>query len=457
VLVLTALLAAPAAAAPEPARRPHVILISIDTLRADHLPTYGYARETAPRIAAFARDAIVFEEAFSQSQKTAESHMSLMTGLYPEVHGVHSAPRRRVTRLSDEIPTLAEALRGAGYRTRALHGGGNVRPALGFDRGFERYDEERDLPASLARARQAILELEATPGAPFFLFLHTYEVHAPYDPPVAHARRFVDPVYAGDIVAPSAQPAPARRAERSRAFWQGVDPSSPEDRRHLSDLYDAGIHQADAQLGAFLDWLEARPVWRDTLIVLLSDHGEEFGEHGKFQHSTLHREALHVPLVIRFPGDDPVTRPRRIPAVVRLIDVKPTLLEFLDVPAPPHLQGRSLLPLLRGEPAPPRPVLSQTLKASRAALRDGDWKLIRDERGEQLYRVSSDRGERRDLRADEPERAAELAARLDALLAESAALRDSFAAPGTQPIDPQALEQLRALGYLPPEAEPSSR
>jgi arylsulfatase A-like enzyme len=450
--LLTLLVAVQAAGAPESPSRPNVILISIDTLRADHLSAYGYARETAPRIAAFARRAIVFEEAWSHSPKTAASHMSLMTGLYPEVHGVGNPGSDRVrVRLSDEIPTLAELLRRAGYRTRALHGGGNVRAEFGFERGFERYVEERELSAWLQRAREVVLEQEASPGAPLFLFLHTYEVHAPYDPPVAHARLFVDPEYAGRIVASPEALARKPYTERMRFFWKQVDASSPEDLRHLADLYDAGIHYTDAQLGAFLEWLETRPLWRDTLLVLLSDHGEEFGEHGALKHTTLHRETLHVPLVVRFPGDDPATRPRRIPAVVRLIDVMPSLLDFVGVPAPAHPQGRSLLPLLRSGTGEPALVLSQIRQGSAAALRVGDWKLIRAKQGERLYRLSSDPGERVDLREAEPERAAQLAAQLDALLAESAALRASFAALDSGEIDAETLEQLRALGYLPPE------
>lgn len=453
---LCLLLATAAGAAPEAASRPNVILISIDTLRADHLSAYGYARETAPRIAAFAKRAVVFEEAYSQSPKTAASHMSLMTGLYPEVHRVGNPGRDRVrVRLSDEIPTLAEVLRRGGYHTHALHGGANVRAEFGFDRGFEHYVEERDLADWLRRAREVVLAHEASPGAPLFLFLHTYEVHAPYDPPAAHARLFVDPGYAGRIVASPEELAQKAYPERMRFFWQQVDPSSPDDLRHLADLYDAGIHYTDAQLGAFLEWLETQPLWADTLLVLLSDHGEEFGEHGELRHTTLHRETLHVPLVVRFPDADPAHRPRRVPAVVRLIDVMPSVLDAAGLPAPAHAQGRSLLPLLRDGSADAPVVLSQIRQGSAAALRVGEWKLIRRKHRDQLYRLSDDPAERVDLHDALPERAAELAARLDAMLADSAALRASFAEPRSGVIDAETLEQLRALGYLQPSEDPA--
>jgi arylsulfatase A-like enzyme len=444
------------AATPAAAPRPDIILISIDTLRADHLNTWGYARDTSPRIAAFARNAIVFEQAWSQSPKTAASHMSLFTGLQPEVHGVgNPGPSREVTRLSDGIPTLTETLRAAGYRTHGVHGGGNVRDAFGFARGFESYvdDPRRSEWPRLARE---VVERHGDSGEPLFLFVHTYAVHAPYTPPVAQARRFVDPGYAGRIVASPDPDALGAWHQRSEAFWKNVDPESAADRRHLADLYDAGIAAMDADLGGFLEWLAARESWRRTLLVLLSDHGEEFGEHGEFEHKSLHGEVLHVPLVLRFPDDLPAHRPRHVSQVVRLIDVLPSLLDYLGLPLPSHVEGRSLLPLLRGEPQPEPEVWSQVGARERPgavraeALRVGDWKLIRGPRGTRLYRLSDDPGEQRDLASSEPARAAELSARLDALERDAARLRESFAAPQHGVLDPETERQLEALGYLPP-------
>jgi arylsulfatase A-like enzyme len=432
--------------------RPHVVLISLDTLRADHLSAFGYARETSPRIAALAAHSVVFEEAYSHSQKTAASHMSLMTGLHPEVHGVGNPGNSRVrARLSDQIPTLAEQLRAAGYRTHALHGGGNVSAEYGFDRGFDSYEQDIDLERMLQRARERVAAEAGRDGAPLFLFLHTYKIHGPYTPREEDARRFVDPAYAGRIVSSWKQLAELAPGwpERNRLYWERVDATSAADLRHLSDLYDAGIYYTDGRVGEFLDWLAAQPGWARTLLIVLSDHGEEFGEHGQLRHSTLHRETLHVPLLMRFPGADPALQPRRVKSLARLVDVLPSVLEFARVQAPAQLEGHSLLPVLRGERREPGFVWSQTKRGGAQALRVGDWKLIRSGDGEQLFRVSRDPGERTDLRAQEPARAALLGAQLDALVAAAAARRDALGgAPAEAALDPETARQLEALGYL---------
>jgi arylsulfatase A-like enzyme len=231
-------------------------------------------------------------------------------------------------------------------------------------------------------------------------------------------------------------------------YWQRVDPKRPEDLRRLSDLYDGGIHYTDAKVGGFLTWLAAQPGWPRTLVVLLSDHGEEFGEHGALRHTTLHRETLHVPLLLRFPDARPEHRPRRVASVVRLIDVMPSLLDYAGLPLPDPVEGRSLLPLLRGEAAPPAFVWSTLRRGGATALRVGEWKLIRSGRDEQLFRVTTDPGEQLDLRAAEPVRAAQLAAQLDALLAAAENRRAAFGAGEVAPLDADTARQLEALGYL---------
>ena len=450
LLAIAALCSALPAAGEAPAARPHIVLISLDTLRADHLSAWGYARETSPRLAELAQRAVVFEEAYSHSQKTAASHMSLLTGVHPEVHGVGNPGSSRTrARLSEAIPTLAEQLRAAGYRTHAIHGGGNVSAEYGFDRGFDRYDQDSDLERLLARARERVAQA-GRDGAPLFLFLHTYKIHGPYTPREQDARRFVDPAYAGRIVSSWKQLRELAPGwpERNRLYWERVDASSPADLRHLSDLYDAGIYYTDAQVGAFLDWLAAQTAWSRTLLIVLSDHGEEFGEHGYLRHTTLHRETLHVPLLMRFPDREPALQPRRVKALARLVDVLPSVLEYARLPLPASLEGHSLLPLLRGEQRAPAFVWSQTKRGGAHALRVGEWKLIRGGDGEQLFRISTDPDERVDLRDAEPARAALLGAQLDALLAAAASRRAALGAPLEGALDPETARQLEALGYL---------
>lgn len=431
---------------------PHLLLVSLDTLRADHLSAYGYARDTSPRLAELARRSVVFERAYSQSNKTAPSHMTLMTSLYPAVHRIQNPGNPEdARRLSGGLPTLAEALRAAGYRTYAIHAGGMLGARFGFDRGFESYESERDLSELFRKARERVAAHEAAGPAPLFLFLHTYEIHAPYAPPAAHGGPFLDPVYAGSIPAGRAElirAAGHERQEQKEWFWSRVDEERPEDVRRLRNLYDGGIHYTDAQLGGFLDWLRSRPTWQRMLVVVLSDHGEEFGEHGEFQHTTLHREALHVPLIVRFPHPQPALRPRRVADVVRLIDVAPTLYDYLEILAPGPLQGRSLLPLLRDEAKEPRDVLSELRPNGPVAFQSGEWKLIRADGQARLFRISLDPGELEDRAAAEPQRVAALEARLDRLLAESEELRAGVAPPTPVEIDSSWRRALEALGYL---------
>jgi arylsulfatase len=450
--VLSASALLPTAAVAGSDARPDVVLISLDTLRPDHLSIYGYPRETDPALARLAGEAVVFEQAYSQSSKTAPSHMTLMTGLLPEVHGVANVDlRRERVRVSEDVPTLAEILHEAGYHTVGVHGGGNVSADYGFDRGFDAYVEERELGPWLRAARERVARHDAEDRRPLFLFLHTYQIHAPYLPPPEHARRFVDPAYSGRIASSveALTAAAGHRPKRwSHTFWDLVDESSEADVRHLVDLYDAGIHFTDEGLGGFLDGLRARPRWSHTLLIVLSDHGEAFGDHGRFQHKTLHQEILQVPLLIRFPAGDPLHGARRVPDVVRLMDVPVTVLDRLAIAPPGFVQGRSLLPLLRGEPGGEPVVVSQQAPGGGAALRLGDWKLIRERRRDALYHVSVDPAERVDRAGDQALRLEVLRERLDRLLAGSRALREGLAAPDRAPLDPASVRRLEALGYL---------
>jgi len=246
--------------------RPNVLFVSIDTLRADRLGIYGHDVPTSPFIDQFASRAVLFEQCFSQSPKTAPSHMTMMTGLYPEAPGVLNFGRLESTRWSASVPPLAARLKDRGYRTVAQTEGGNIGPALGFDQGFDQY--EVNDPSSFAPARKTPSETE-TGTEPWFLLLHTYAVHDPYVPPLKALDMIEAPPYDG--------PVEHRRKElRTKGtkgstiqslVWDRVAQSSARDRRRLSQLHDAGIRYDDEQLRLLFDDLERLGLTDDTVIV----------------------------------------------------------------------------------------------------------------------------------------------------------------------------------------------
>lgn len=449
--------APPAITHPAPAKpeRPwNLVLVSIDTLRADHLSAYGYARPTSPALERLAQQGVLFRQAYSHSPKTAPSHMSLFTSLHPEVHRVLNRAGREIdSALSRDVPTLPEMLGRAGYRSAAYTAGGNLHRRIGFGRGFERYEHmPMDAAPTFDAAVRQLREWSQHPDTrPFFLFLHTVQVHDPYLPPASYRERFADPGYDGPIVSDrEVIQARARAAQQSpaQAFWRDVDPEDPDDLRHLVDLYDACIRYTDDQIGRMLDALSELGLAAETLVVVLSDHGEEFMEHGGTRHNSLFQELLHVPLILRVPPASGIPAGTRIDPSVRLVDVMPTLLELVGLPVPAHLEGESLVPLMRGEDESPRPVLAHWRERGVRSLRAGRWKLIRIPDDVRLFDLYLDPGERRPLERERTAIAAalarELAKRMDEDLARAATL-----APGEPtPLDPETRERLQALGYL---------
>ena len=444
----------------QPARRgPNLLVVSLDTLRADHLGCYGYERDTSPQLDALAAQGVLFEHVRSHSPKTGPSHMSLFTGLLPDAHGVRNLDVDGNRRLSPNVPTLARLLHEAGWRTAAFHGGGHVSQELGFDDGFERFEGPGGVETNVGRA------LEAMAGFgddPFFVFLHTYEIHDPYTPPDAYRQRFVDPDYAGRVTYSRdglRSAAMGNWEQQHELFWMRVDWTSEADRQQLVDLYDAGIAYADDQLGRLLAGLDALGLADDTLVVVLSDHGEQFREHDDYMHNAVYGEVLSVPLLMRVPPRGlPAVPPaavsgRRVAQGVQLVDVLPTVLELFGQPLPSHLQGRSLLPLLRGQSLPPADVLSTWPRAHEWALEHEGFKLIRRERDDgtlvqELYELAADPGEQHDVAGTEPERLSELEQRLLSLRELSRAYQQSLEAGEDVQLDEETRRDLQALGYL---------
>ena len=314
------------------AKAPHgIILISFDTLRADSLGIYGYHRNTSPFIDAFAQESIVFENAIAQAPWTLPSHMSIMTSLYPTSHGVVETDLR----LADEQVTLAELLRAGGYQTAAFTSGGPMSEVYGFDQGFDTYDHKWiTIEQLLPKVKEW---LETNKSNPFFLFIHSFDIHDPYKPPPPYKAIFHNFPYTGTLL-------PNNKTLKAASVKE-LDVND-EDLRHFRALYDGGIRYTDEKIGEFLSYLRDSGLEDRSLIIITADHGEEFKEHGSFLHGRLYyRPNLHVPLIMRIPHYP--RREIRINEFVQSIDLLPTILDVAGLPSHPNAQGRNLLPSIK--------------------------------------------------------------------------------------------------------------
>lgn len=417
----------------EEPRAPDVILVSIDTLRPDHLGCYGYEKPTSPAIDHLCERAVVFENAVAHAPSTLLSHASLFTSQIPQHHGAfhfHHLP------LAEEATTLAEILRGAGYRTASFNAGSQMRSEFGLDQGFEVYESVAIDLQSVAGAALAWLDdLDADERV--FLFVHTYEVHHPYDPAPEDLALFADPDYAGEW-GDEISVERLRRANAGEVAWDEAD------RQHVVAAYDAEIRGMDRAFGRLLDGLRVRGRFDEALVVLVSDHGEEFGERGflGWHAHTLYEELLRVPLVIRWPGD--AHAGRRVRPRVALVDVAPTILDAAGVEPPAGFDGESLGALVRGETraSEPRPVIAyrDTAEIDNESITVGRYKY----HAGRLFDLVADPGERRDLAAERPEEAR----RLRELLERAREGREGTRAEEAAELPPEVVEELRALGYV---------
>jgi len=329
-------------AAPKELRYPgaNLILLSIDTLRADHLGCYGYRGDTSPHMDGFSREAVRFARTYAPSATTLPSHATMLTSLYP---GTHKAEVERSRSLPQEVTTLAEVLAAAGYRTAAVVDDGQLDPVWGLNQGFETYAVapvegfRTILPLALAR-------LEALHKEKFFLFLHTYDVHTPYRPPPEDLHFFF-PHYQGGFVTPiDTNLVAALSGQYVRADLNDI--------RFVEAAYDGGIRWTDTQVGLLLRRVRELGLDRTSIVIITSDHGEGFNEHGKVAaHSyNLYDELLRVPLLVRLP--DGALAGSVFDYNVSLVDLMPSLVPLLGLAYDGPMEGGNILPLLQGG-APP--------------------------------------------------------------------------------------------------------
>lgn len=337
---------------------PNVLLVSIDTLRAVNMSLYGYERPTTPNLESWAEaDAVVFENTIVSSPWTKPSHASIFTGRETLNLDVNFEER-----VPPEYELVSEAFRAAGYRTIAVTGGGYLRPEWGFAQGFDEFrywpeaGEDGELAWGLRTLRRG-LKRAAETRLPFFAFFHTYEVHVPYRRRSPYFERFVVSAggsttrWLGDF---TTRPEPFDRRHpkyRARRFLveraRKGEPPLPVFREDVSDVvaaYDSGIRFVDEALAGLFAHLRSAGLYDDTIIIVTADHGEDFGEHGTFGHTSLYDTLLRVPLIIRAPGR--MAAGTRVDSQVRSIDITPTILDLVGLPVPPATDGRSLAGLL---------------------------------------------------------------------------------------------------------------
>jgi arylsulfatase A-like enzyme len=322
---------------------PNIILISVDTLRADRLGCYGYPLENAtPTFNLFAENGVLFENAYASSPWTLPSHGSMFTGLYPSKHGAIDES----IQLDKQLPLLTEKLKAAGYKTGGFVSHYYLSKDYGFDRGFDKFVMKLDAPASEI-TRMASRWIRDSRKKPFFAFLHYFDPHTPYNPP----RKIKHQFYPEDL--------PEIKGD-TRDVLSVIHTKDPVERdnmlRGLSALYDAEIDTVDRAVATLYEMLQLHKLDQDTMIIVTSDHGEEFFEHGLMEHGfTLYQEQLHVPLIVHCPATFP--KGARVKTPVSLVDLMPMLMDYAGLRPPDNIDGVSFLSLARnaGTETPPPP------------------------------------------------------------------------------------------------------
>jgi len=390
--------------------RTNLLLVTIDTLRADRLSCYGGRRLETPNFDSLASKGVLFSRAFAHSSTTLPSHTNILLGTTPLFHGVHDNLNFVVR---EEFTTLAEYLGAKGYTTAAYVGAYPLDSRFGLNQGFQIYDDayprnhgqrltglERRAEAVIGKALEGIRDLRS----PWFVWIHCYDPHLPYDPPEPFSRKFA------------------------------------------ADPYDGEVAYVDSVLGKLWEYMEEKGLFEKTMVVLTGDHGESLGQHGEMSHGFFaYNTTIWVPLIMAVPG----TGKGRVDQAVSHVDIFPTVCEALGLEPPSFLQGRSLLPAMRGESQPGREIYFESLYpyyslgwAPLTGIIRGGRKFI-DSPIPELYDLEQDFGETRNLAHDQP--LEEYRERLEKLVLRLTSPEKGLS---RRRLDPEALEKLRSLGYI---------
>jgi len=440
---------------------PSIVLITIDTLRADHLPTYGHPLETAPNLEAFAEEAVVFEHVLAPAGTTTPSHLSLLTALHPHQHGIQGnrVVLRTPFRSAPGVRSVAELLAASGYATAAFVSATPCKAATGMDAGFRDWVEPNKPSQRCDRtARRAVGWLRRQEGGPFFLWVHFWEPHAPNWPDAADLELFRgEPTYERLLDVRRVDPAQVAASTSGRMlrrfFVEDRQGPPPElDRAAMTELlarYDGDLRHVDRCVGQVFSQLRASGLWEQAIVVVTADHGQSLGQHGWLAHDTMSLVGLEVPLMFRFP--EGIAEPARYPVVASGVDVMPTVLARFESPAADALRAQASgedllsgtytrdLALAEGEATGPRRPGPATW-----ALRTGRWKLQQMEGGApKLFDLIADPFELENVAEGHPVRVEEMRQRAEALLSER-----QRAVTGERESRPGLAEELEALGYI---------
>ncbi len=430
---------------------PNVLIITIDTLRADHLGCYGYFRDTSPNIDALAAVAIVFERCLAPVAQTLPTHMSLFTGVYPLEHGFQANRTKGDQRWvpSPVLKTFATVLSDNGYTTAGFISAAPIKKITGMAAGFSFWSEPNDRTVTADDTTRRVIDwLEGEPSEPFMLWVHYFDTHAPYEP-----RPPYDTLYTTDdgLEAYLALRRFSDTAPKRYRKPRGEEGIRVKDTRTDNNLYDGELRFIDDHVGKLFDVLKRRGLWERLAILLTADHGEGLGQHGREGHGRVWREQLHVPLMMRIPG----RAPKRVAVPLSSVDVLPTFLALArDVPTEAFLAQCVGVNVLDADGAS-RPIYGQMPaghKQDKIILRSislAGWRFILDAvDGDKLFYLDADPYELNNVAEQYPDKAAKYRTRLQQMVAAQTRRGRQNQAGRVEAIDRGHREALEALGYI---------